>query len=65
MVSASSDSMTALISTLQNWAIFWRTSVVKERSARQTRISGCTPISCSALTECWVGLVFNSWAAFK
>ena len=34
-------------------------------SHRQTMISGIMPIPRSAWTECWVGLVFTSPAAFK
>ena len=36
-----------------------------ERSVRQTRMSGWMPICRSRPTECWVGLVFSSAAAFK
>ena len=49
--------------TLQKRAIFRRVSPGISFSVRNTRMSGCMPSSCRALTECCVGLVFSSLAA--
>ena len=57
--------MTASTATLQNRAIFARSSRLSERSVRQTRMSGWMPICRSRPTECCVGFVFNSAAAFR
>ena len=58
-------SITASVPTLQNRASLVRTLAGNGCSVRQTKMSACTPNSSSCLTECWVGLVFNSPAADK
>ncbi len=50
---------------MQNRAIFSRSSREIERSVRQINTSGWIPISRSCPTECCVGLVFSSPAAFE
>ena len=52
--------MTASGRTLQNSAIFFRSLAGISRSERHKRMSGWMPIERSSLTECCVGLVFNS-----
>ena len=52
--------MTASGLTLQKSAIFFLSLPGISRSERQSRMSGWMPIERSSLTECWVGLVFNS-----
>ena len=51
--------------TLQNRANFFFSSFGILSLALQTRISGDRPMDLSSLTECCVGLVFNSPAFFK
>ena len=46
--------------TLQNRAIFRRTSSVMGTPHRHTRMSGWMPRERSSFTECWVGLDFSS-----
>ena len=55
--------MTASSSTLQKSAIFAFSSLDRNRSVRQSRMSGWIPILKSSFTECCVGLVFSSRAA--
>ena len=57
--------MTASHSTLQNCAIFLFISELIECSVRHIKISGCIPASNNVLTECCVGLVFNSLVAAR
>ena len=59
------DSITDSISTLQKRAIFFLKSSFKLCSVLHTIISAFTPDSINFLTECCVGLVFNSPAADK
>ena len=63
MEGASVQASTSSGRTSQNSAIFSRTLSEISWSLRQTMKSGCTPSERSSLTECWVGLVFTSWAA--
>jgi hypothetical protein len=63
--SLSFSSITASMGTLQKRAIFAFSSGLRERSVRQMRMSGWIPICRSCPTECCVGLVFNSPAAFR
>jgi len=63
MLFTSVAAITASVGTLQNSAIFSRTSDVSGVSLRQSRMSAWMPISRSSLTECCVGLVFTSPAA--
>ena len=65
MVSASIDWITASCSTLQNKANFFRKSSESSCSVRHTKTSALIPLSMRVFTECWVGLVFNSFAADK
>ncbi len=65
MVSASRASITLLSCTLQKRAIFFLISGGRGYSDLHTRISGCTPASNNCLTECCVGLVFNSLAVLR
>ena len=57
--------MTASVGTLQNSAIFSRTSLSSGTSLRHSRMSGWMPISRNSRTECWVGLVFTSPATLR
>ena len=59
------SSITASIGTLQNRAIFSRSSRLNGRSVRQISTSGWMPICRSRPTECCVGLVFSSPAALR
>ncbi len=49
--------------TSQKLAILARMASSTSWSLRQTMKSGWMPRERSSLTECWVGLVFTSWAA--
>ena len=65
MLGISSLCTTHSRSTLQKEATFMRMLSSRWRSVRRTRISGWIPIPCNSFTECCVGFVFNSSAAFK
>jgi hypothetical protein len=56
-------SITASYGTLQNNAIFCRTSFSSGYSERQAMMCGAMPISRSFATDCCVGFVFSSPAA--
>ena len=60
MLSMSTAEMTARSSTLVNRAILRRSVSGTSRLERHNKMSGCTPMERSALTECWVGLVLIS-----
>ena len=55
--------ITASFSTLQKSAIFDLMSLERNRSVRQSRMSGWMPTLSKSLTECCVGLVLSSPAA--
>ncbi len=64
MVFASTDSITLCLETPQDEESLFFKSFGKGCSDLQMSISGVIPILLNSWTECWVGFVFNSPAAF-